>query len=122
MDDEEMMRTINKKMFEHFQCEVTLATTGDTAAELYKEAYDRGEAFDLTLLDLRTSEGMNGVQTAEVILACNPKAQIVLISGDAGNEIMADYAQFGFAAALAKPFSIDTVEDLVHRFILLKKK
>lgn len=121
MDDDEMMRMINKKMFEHFQCEVTLATTGETAVELFQEGEKSGKAFDLTLLDLRTSEGMDGLQTAEALLACNPASKIILISGDAGNEIMINYSQYGFAAALAKPFSLDTVEDLIHRFVLMKK-
>ena len=42
MDDEEMMRLINKKMFEYYGCTVTLATNGDEAIELYRKQLANG--------------------------------------------------------------------------------
>ena len=42
---------------------------------------------------------------------------MVAISGDGGSEAIRRYAEYNFVAALAKPFSIDAVEDLVNRFL-----
>jgi CheY-like chemotaxis protein len=117
MDDEEMMRLINKKMFEHFGCTVSLATTGEEAVELYRKQRASGKTYDLVLLDLRVNGGMGGLEAARQIAALDPKAAMVAISGDGGNEVMCSFAEYHFVAALAKPFSIDAVGDLVNRFL-----
>jgi PAS domain S-box-containing protein len=117
MDDEEMMRLINKKMFEHFGCTVTLATNGEEAVALYQKKCATGERFDLVLLDLRIDGGMGGLEAADRIAAQDPEAAMVAISGDSGNEVIRYYTEHNFVAALAKPFSIDAVEDLVNRFL-----
>jgi signal transduction histidine kinase/DNA-binding LytR/AlgR family response regulator len=117
MDDEEMMRLINKKMFEHYGCEVTLAVNGEEAVALYQEKLESGNGFDLVLLDLWVNDGMGGLEAARMITALDPEATMVAISGDGGSEPMLRYAEYDFVAALAKPFSIDLVEDLVKRFL-----
>ena len=117
MDDEEMMRLINKKMFEHYGCKVTLATTGEEAVALYREQLESGHGFDLVLLDLMVKGGMGGLDAARKITELNPEAAMVVISGDGTSEVMQRYAEHNFVAALAKPFSIDAVEDLVRHFL-----
>ncbi len=117
MDDEEMMRLVNKKMFEHYLCTVTLAATGEEAVARYREQLDSGRGFDLVLLDLQVDSGMGGLEAARKILALHPEAALVAISGDSGNEVIQHYAEYNFAAALAKPFSIDSIEDIVNRFL-----
>ena len=96
MDDEEMMRVINKKMFEHYGCAVTVAVNGEEAVALYREKLESGKGFDLVLLDLWVNDGMGGLEAARQITALDPEATMV---------------------ALAKPFSIDLVEDVVNRFL-----
>ncbi len=117
MDDEEMMRLINKKMFEHYGCEVTVAIDGEEAVALYREKLESGNCFDLVLLDLWVNDGMGGLEAARQIKALDPEATMVAISGDGGSEPMLRYAEYDFVAALAKPFSIDLVEDIVNRFL-----
>jgi len=117
MDDEEMMRLINKKMFEHCGCAVTLATNGEEAISLYRQRLAEGKRFDLVLLDLRVKTGMGGLEAARAIVALDPEAALVAISGDSGHEVMLQFSEHHFAAALAKPFSIDAVEELVNRFL-----
>lgn len=117
MDDEEMMRLINKKMFEHYGCTVTLATTGEEAIALYREKLESGKGFDLALLDLRVDGGMGGLEAARRILLLNPDAALIAISGDGGSEVMQRHAEYNFVAALAKPFSIEAIEDIVNRFL-----
>lgn len=117
MDDEEIMRLINKKMFEHFGCAVTLASSGEEAIDLYRRRLAEGGRFDLALLDLRVDRGMGGLEAARAIMALDPEAALVAISGDGTSEVMLRYGEHHFVAALAKPFSIDAVEELVDRFL-----
>ena len=117
MDDEEMMRLINKKMFEHYGCQVVLAATGEEAVARYREQLDANQAFDLVLLDLLVKGGMGGLDAARRITELNPEAALVAISGDSTSEVMQRYAEYNFIAALAKPFSIDAVEAIVRQFL-----
>jgi signal transduction histidine kinase/CheY-like chemotaxis protein len=117
MDDEEIMRLINKKMFEHYGCEVILSTTGEEAVALYRKQLEDGNAFDLVLLDLRVNSGMGGMEAARRITALDSQATMVAISGDGNSDVMQRYAEYNFVAALSKPFSIDAIEDLINRFL-----
>ena len=116
MDDEEMMRLINRKMFEHYGCMVTVAASGEEAVSLFQQQLDSGHPFDLCLLDLRVHGGMGGLETAQHIAAMAPEAKMIAVSGDPGAEEMQHFRDYHFAAALAKPFSIESVEDIVRRF------
>ena len=117
MDDEEMMRVITKKMFEHFGCVVTVVLNGDEAVDLYRQRLAEGKRFDLTMLDLRVNNGTGGLEAARTIIAMDPEAAMVAISGDSSNEAMLYYGDHHFAYALAKPFSIDAVEEMIDRFL-----
>jgi two-component system, cell cycle sensor histidine kinase and response regulator CckA len=117
MDDDEMMRLINQKMFEHCACRVSLAADGEEAVAKYRESHASGEGFDLVLLDLRVDCGMGGLEAAREIMAINPAAKIIAISGDTANEIMLRHGDYHFVEALAKPFSIDAIEEVVRRFL-----
>ncbi|HEB50908.1 MAG TPA: response regulator [Desulfobulbus sp.] len=118
MDDDEMMRMISGKMFETFGCEVEVAENGETALELYHGADADGRGFNLVLLDLRIDSGMNGTEVARELKALAPDLPLVAISGDFADEVMVNYTEYGFSAAVAKPFSLDVVEDLVRRYLV----
>lgn len=117
MDDDEMMRIINKKMFEHCHCEVSLASAGTEAVELFSQAITEKNPFDLVLLDLLVEDGVGGVEAAHKMLSMDKDARIIVISGDAGNEVILNYNEYGFIGALTKPFSIDTVEGVVEQHL-----
>ncbi len=117
MDADEMMRIIHKKMFELCQCEVTLASSGEEAVRLFCNAFEEHNGFDLVLLDLAVEDGMGGVEAAQKMFALDKTAQIIVISGDAANEVMVNYQENNFIAALTKPFSIDTVENVVKQYL-----
>ncbi|MCL1981354.1 MAG: response regulator [Proteobacteria bacterium] len=117
MDDEEVMRVINKKMFEHFGCSVMLASNGREAIELYRQQLTKGQRFDLVLLDLVVHGGLGGMEAASTISALDPEAVLVAISGDSTSEVMQNCGDYHFAASLAKPFAIDSVKELVERFL-----
>lgn len=116
MDDEDMMRLINKKMFEHYGCTVSLATTGEEAVALFEGHAKDSTPFDLVLLDLWIDGGMGGLETARRIKEIDPDAVLIAISGDGGHEVMQRFNEHNFTAAIAKPFSIDAVEGIVRRF------
>ncbi|HFQ88870.1 MAG TPA: PAS domain-containing sensor histidine kinase [Desulfobulbus sp.] len=118
MDDDEMMRMISGKMFETFGCEVEVAENGEEVLELFRRAEDDGRGFGLVLLDLRIDNGMNGTEAASELKELAPGIPLVAISGDFADEVMVNYTEYNFSAAVAKPFSLDVVEDLIRRYLV----
>jgi len=116
MDDEEMMRLINRKMFEHYGCMVSVATSGEEAISLFQQQMVAGQPFDLCLFDLKVHDGMGGLEAARHIVEMAPEAKLIAVSGDPGSEEMRHFREHHFVAALAKPFSIDAVEEIVRCF------
>ena len=117
MDDDEMMRLVNEKMLAHLHCKVTLAENGEQAVDCYHQASRTGQPFDLVFLDLQVDKGQNGLEAARRILTLDPAARLVAVSGDSSSDIMINYGSHNFCAALAKPFSMDTVADLLKRLL-----
>ena len=75
-----------------------------------------GNPFDLCLLDLKVHGGLGGLEAARRIVEIEPEAKLIAVSGDPGSKEMLHFRDYHFVAALAKPFSIDAVEELVRRF------
>jgi len=80
------------------------AADGREAVELYVAGLAGAQRFDAVLLDLTVRGGMGGREAAEEILRRDPAARLIVSSGYAEDPIVARFAEYGFAAALGKPY------------------
>ena len=115
MDDEPTMRTVMARMLKQMGCEVGLAADGESAMELYRKARQDGRQFDVVILDLTVRGAMGGKEAALALLASDPSARVVVMSGHSEDEVMRDYPQHGFKGALAKPFDRAALLDVLER-------
>jgi PAS domain S-box-containing protein len=106
MDDEETMRNILVQALTQFGYQVKAAKNGEEALALYQQADNEGQSFDLVLLDLTVKGGLGGAETLKLLLQQDPTVCALLMSGYNQEKTFRDYAQHGFRAALAKPFSV----------------
>lgn len=107
MDDEEGIREVMALMLGKKGFAVETAADGAAAVERYEEARTRGEPFDAVVLDLTVPGGMGGKETVERLLAIDPAVKAIASSGYSDDPVMASYSEYGFAAALPKPFRVD---------------
>lgn len=114
MDDEEMIRDIVKTMLSHLGYTVTTCTEGEEAIELYRQSLEAETPFWAVIVDLTIPGGLGGAQTAERILNMDPGACVIVSSGYSNDPIMANYQRNGFAASIAKPYSIDEFEQVLN--------
>jgi len=117
MDDDEMMRIICEKIFSYLNFEVDLVDDGEKAVKLFAESKEKGNNYDLTLLDIQVISGMNGIKAAEKIWAMDPDACLVAISGDTFDPAMEHYEKYHFSNALPKPFTVEAVEELLKHLL-----
>ena len=106
MDDDEMVRDIVDKILGRFGYEVVQAVDGDEAVEKYKDAVSSGEAIDLVIMDLTIPGGMGGKDAVKKLLTIDPDAHVIVASGYANDPVMANCREYGFLAAVQKPFQM----------------
>jgi CheY-like chemotaxis protein len=66
-------------------------------------------------MDLTIPGGMGGVEAARQILAFDPEAQLIVSSGYSEDPVMANFAAYGFCAALEKPFNVEAINRILQQ-------
>ncbi len=115
MEDDEMVRNIGRQLLHHLGYEVHAASDGAGAVALFAEAKDKGLPFDMVILDLTVRAGMGGKDTVRALRQIDPSVKAVAASGYGDDPVMADFAEYGFRGALAKPFRIEEVSAVLRR-------
>jgi CheY-like chemotaxis protein len=106
MDDEEMLLDVAGAQLAVLGHKAILVADGEQAINRYQELQDKGTPIDLVIMDLTIPGGMGGKETAEKLLHIDPKAKIIVASGYSNDPVMADYQDYGFQAAVGKPFDL----------------
>lgn len=106
MDDDEMIRKISDKLLSNLGYKVILAADGHEAIDLYKRTMNSNDSIDGIIMDLTIPGGMGGKEAVQEILRIDPGAKVIVSSGYSNDPIMANYQQYGFCAAIAKPYQL----------------
>lgn len=109
MDDEEIVRTVISSMLTHLGYEVVEAKDGKEAISLYRTYRDENRPIDFVIMDLTIPGGMGGKEAVRELLALDPAAKVIVSSGYSNDPIMANCCQYGFSAAVAKPFQMEDI-------------
>jgi PAS domain S-box-containing protein len=105
MDDEPAVRRVATAMLTRIGYEVEAVADGGEAVARARAAREAGRSFDVLVMDLTVPGGMGGVEAMAHLRAADPDAVAVATSGYANDPVMARCADFGFVAALAKPYT-----------------
>lgn len=117
MDDEAFIRELLKRLFGHFGYYTEFAEDGQEALDRYARALERGEPFDVVIMDLVIPGGMGGQEAVKKLLALDPGARVVVSSGYSNDPVMANFRRYGFCDAVAKPYKNDELRQVVSRLI-----
>jgi PAS domain S-box-containing protein len=101
-------------MLNHLGHEVTAVKDGAEVLELYSRSQHAARPFDLVLLDLTIRGGMGGRETLEKLREMDPDVTAIVTSGYADDPVISEFEQYGFKAALIKPFSMRTLEQTIE--------
>jgi len=114
MDDDPSIRETLSEMLQLIGYEVVSCDDGREALRLYREAAQRGEPFRLAIMDLTIPGGLGGELAVQRLLREYPEAKVIVASGYSDSTVMADYRQHGFSAAIAKPYTISVVSEVLR--------
>jgi len=110
VDDEEMVRSVAKRMLEHLGFGVFLAADGAEAIEVFRSWQ---QSIACVVLDL-TMPRMDGVETLAALRAISGDVPVILSSGYSEHDISKRFADRGFAGFIEKPYRLATLEDKIR--------
>ena len=114
MDDEIMIGEIASQMLSFLGCESLHVTSGEDAIAVYRQHRDKGEPFDVVIMDLTVPGGMGGSEAVVEILAIDPQARVLVSSGYSNNQIMTNFADYGFRGVVEKPFDMHSLQEAIE--------
>ncbi len=120
MDDEEMVRDVARAMLTRLGHNVVLANNGTEALELYREHNSSGEPVDVAIMDLTIPGGMGGQDAVKEVLTFDPEAKVIVSSGYSTDPIMSNYQEYGFCAALVKPYQLQGIAKVINQVLALR--
>ena len=100
---------------------VECASKGEEALELYKNAIGQSQPFDLVIFDLTVKGGMGGAETITKLLEIDPDVKAIASSGYSDDPVMETPTNFGFAASLSKPYSINKMTEMINKIIGMRE-
>lgn len=117
LDDQAEIRKLLARMLQQLHCRADIVSEGEQVVARCAATGPGKEAYDLLILDLTIPGGMSGLETLRRVRESGCQVPALVISGYSCDIALADATRYGFAAALAKPFSIEDLK-LAMRQIL----
>jgi DNA-binding NtrC family response regulator len=109
IDDDELLLGFLKSALTEFGVEVVISQSAKEGIRIYQESQ-----FDLIFVDYMMPE-MNGVEVLRQIMASDPNAFCIMMTGNASIESAVEAMKLGAVDYLTKPLDLDHLE------IVLKK-
>lgn len=107
MDDESGVRLTMIKALRRLGYDGHPARNADEAMAAFQGAIDAAEPFDAAILDLTIPRGPGGEEVIKMMREVVADFPAIAFSGYSENPVLANYREYGFAAAMAKPFHIE---------------
>jgi nitrogen-specific signal transduction histidine kinase len=117
MDDEPLVLEMSGAFLRRLGYAPTLARSGAEAIVQYQIGLDAGRRFNAVILDLTVAGGSGGPETLARLREIDPAVRAALSSGHHDHPAVADWAGAGFAAFIAKPYSIKAFEEALARLL-----
>jgi len=115
LDDNEMVLRMARMLLEHMGYEPVCVRDGRDAIDAYKLAMQKRIPFKFLLLDLTIPGGMGGDRTMRALREIDPAVKAIVSSGHSSDPIMSSYAEHGFCAAIAKPYTLPQLSKVLNQ-------
>jgi PAS domain S-box-containing protein len=117
MDDETFVLDAMCGIIKSFGYTVSSVSDGKEAVISYEGAQKAGTPFDVVILDLTIPGGFGGKQVLARLREYEPMVKAIATSGYCDDPVMSEPGEFGFKAALRKPYTIDELGKMLSEVI-----
>lgn len=122
MDDDPMIREVVGAMLDLLGHQVLFAQDGEEAIKMFLSAQEAGVPMDLILMDLVIPGGMGGKEAVREILRIRPEARVIVSSGYSNDPVLANFRDYGFSAAIPKPYQLKELARIVNEAVAEPKE
>lgn len=116
-DDAGILKTC-KKFFPYFGFWVETFPDGQDLLDFYHTHPNFFDDVAFVLLDLTIPNKMGGTETIQHLKEIYPEVVGVVMSGYSNDKVIANYQNYGFHAALKKPFNLKSIAELLSHLFL----
>ncbi|MBF0540938.1 MAG: response regulator [Nitrospirae bacterium] len=120
MDDNETLLESITAILSEKGCIVDVARNGDEAIALYTKGLKSTEPYDILIIDVTISGGMGGITAIKKLKEMDPKVKAIVSSGYSEIPVMSNFRQYGFVAALPKPYTIEELNYVLQESLEYK--
>lgn len=117
MDDESIVCNVVAAMLEKMGFAVDCVVDGSEALDLYFREKEAGRPYDVVVMDVTIPGGMGGEEAVARLLAVDPQARVIVASGYSRDPIVANFREYGFRAAIAKPFTVQDLSNVLREVL-----
>lgn len=117
MDDDRQILATAQSMLKLMGYEAVLATDGEEALSIFREALAAGQRFEAVLIDLTIPGGMGGRETVQHLLGLDPDVNAIVSSGYSNDIVMDDYKKWGFKGIVPKPYTIKELGEVLQQVV-----
>lgn len=117
MDDEKSIRELGAQILGKAGYEVDVAEDGEKAIELYVEARGAGRPYGAVIFDLTIPGGFGGMDAMKILREMDPGIKGIVISGYSQDPVMSNPEEYGFSAAIQKPFNVTRLTHVLNGMI-----
>lgn len=115
MDDDEMLLELAQLQLSELGHQAYTVEDGSQALSLYVEMKEKNTPFDLVIMDLTIRGGMGGKEAVQKLLTIDKRATVVVVSGYSTDPVLAQFQDYGFCAALTKPFDLTMLQSCIEK-------
>ncbi|HEX2911355.1 MAG TPA: PAS domain S-box protein [Chloroflexia bacterium] len=117
MDDEVLIQQLLSRLLTRMGYSVATAASGEQAIEQYSQAMQKGEPFDVLIVDLTIPGGMGGQEAIQHLLKLNPAVKAIVSSGYSNDPVMSNYQEYGFKGLVAKPYRLEELSNVLEQVL-----
>ena len=108
LEDELAISKMLSRILTKLGHEVDCAESGEEVISLYRD-----DGYDFVILDLIIPNGLGGEKTFKALKQFDPSVRAIVSSGYSGNSVIGNFADFGFKAALPKPYNLSQLNQAI---------
>ena len=115
LEDDDRVQNVMERMLAKLGYECVFAQEGSEALNLFAQAHNTQQPFDLVILDLTIPGGMGGLEALQGLLAQDSQTKAIVSSGYADDPVLAQFQDFGFRGVITKPYRIAELSEVLNK-------
>ncbi|XEO75336.1 Adaptive-response sensory-kinase SasA [Candidatus Lokiarchaeum ossiferum] len=117
LDDDLIILKSVSRLLNKLGFHVDQAIDGEILIEKYLFALKTENPYDFIITDLTIPGGMGGKEAVEILQKKDPAIKAVVSSGYSNDPILSNYQQYGFIAALHKPYTVRELSAIINSIL-----